>query len=287
MSIKDGPRTVGARRILTLGGVAVSLAMPAASAPVPPMQASKPAFSSKSGARADAQNARSDRLLRVAASGGGEGEGSAAVASDIEFLRQIGYLGGRLRVGLALFQAGDKAAAKAHMGSSIVEKVEPIEERLKDLGFDKLRADIQALSAATDADAPMPEIQRLYDAALTTADAAAAASPSDARDRLLALAELAKIAAADYAAAIEDDIISDVHEYQDAWGFMRRIKETAGLFTNAGKPGVAEAARKIEAQVDTTDPAFGDLQGKGIAQMDPGLLYAAAARMELAALGVK
>jgi len=286
MSFKDGPRSVSARRMLTLSGVAVSLALPAVGAPVtgPTDTGSQSVLEKAGGVQA---SSGPGFLINVAASGGGEGEGGQAMVGDVDFLRDLGYLTGRLRVGLALAKEGDRTAARAHMGQPIAGKYEMVAERAKELGLDELRGDFAALSAATEADAPVAELERLYDKVMAGVDVAAAASPSDAHDRLLALAELARIAAGDYSAAVEDAAISDLGEYQDAWGFVETIRVTAGHLAASDDARVAEAAQRIVGLASSMAPAFGDLQGNGIAELDPSLLYAAAARMELAALGAK
>ncbi len=102
----------------------------------------------------------------------------------------------------------------------------------------------------------------------------------------MALAELGAIAAEEYDIAIADDgSIDNLHEYQDSWGFLRTIETQAQDLAQGGDEAVTSAADEILAQVEAAGEAYGDLQGEDIPSADPSILYGAAARMELAALG--
>ncbi len=301
------PRTVHARRMLTLGTVAATLAVPAAATTgAPQVSDTPPSISQQAG--------NSNSIVLAEGEGEGEGEASAAIKADgkglfaagseqgegegegegggggdptVTFLRDLGFMTGHLRAGMALYAQGDLEAARTHMGHPIKEKYEAVAGPLEKLGFSGLRADIVALSNAAEAGADVADIQARFDHVIEEVGEVRAATPAGARDRLMALAALTRIAAEEYTVAVEGGTVSNLHEYQDAWGFVRTVEAEATRFANSDDPAVAKAGARIVEQVGVADAAFGDLQGAGDFRMDPSLLFAAAARMELAALEVK
>jgi len=219
--------------------------------------------------------------------GEGEGEGAALGTTEADFLAALGFMEGHLRAGMALYEAGDLEDAKTHMGHPIEEKYDAVAEPLERRGFGGLRGDIEALAAAAEAEQPFAEIEPLFAQVHSMLDEVRAASPGGDAARLQALALLTRIAAQEYEIAVDGGKVSNFHEYQDAWGFLRAVEIEAQALADDEREDVAAAAREILAQVERTAPAFGDLQGGGELTMDPSLLYGAAARMELAALEVE
>lgn len=225
----------------------------------------------------------------------GESEGgNSDGADDVTFLRDLGFMTGHMRAGMALFQDGDVKAARTHMGHPIKEKFGAVEERLEDIGKADLRADIEALAAATEEGTDPARVRALFDtvidkvgSARTAALDEAASGTASARTRLLSLAELTRIAAEEYAVGVEGGRIANLHEYQDSWGFLRTVEAEAAELAQDGNAEVAKAATRIAALVSELDAAYGDLQGQGDMTMDASLLHGAAARMELAALAVR
>ncbi len=225
----------------------------------------------------------------------GESEGgSSDGADDVTFLRDLGFMTGHMRAGMALFQDGDVKAARTHMGHPIKEKFGAVDERLEDIGKADLRADIEALAAATEEGTDPARVRDLFDtvidkvgSARTAALDETASGTASARTRLLSLAELTRIAAEEYAVGVKGGRIANLHEYQDSWGFLRTVEAEAAELAQDGNAEVAKAATRIAALVSELDAAYGDLQGRGDMTMDASLLHGAAARMELAALAVR
>ena len=102
-----------------------------------------------------------------AATGEGEGEGEGGGAGDQEqaLQRDMSFIEGHMRAGLALYEAGDLAAAKTHMGHPITEKYGAVEAPLAERGFGRLRDQIIAVATATQAEAPFAEVRAAFDAA--------------------------------------------------------------------------------------------------------------------------
>lgn len=218
---------------------------------------------------------------------GGEGEGGSRGPTEAGFLTSVAFMEGHLRAGMKLYRSGDLEAAKTHMGHPIKEKYDAVADTLESRGFGDLKADIVALAAAAEAEKPAAEIEGRFDKVAERIDAVEAASPGGKAAGLMSLAKLTRIAAEEYAVATEGGKIANLHEYQDAWGFLQVVEDEAQAYANDSDANVAAAGQKILEQVRGLAKAFGDIQGKGEMTMDSALLYGAAARMEIAALSVK
>ncbi|WP_370162780.1 hypothetical protein [Limimaricola soesokkakensis] len=217
------------------------------------------------------------------AGGEGEGEGGSGGGDPVQALqRDLSFMEGHLRAGLALYEAGDLAAAKTHMGHPIEEKYGAVAEPLEERGFDGLRDQIAAIAAATEAEAPLAEVQAAFDAARATMEEVREGIST--RDQVLGLAKLVRVAGEEYAVAVEGGTLSNLHEYQDSWGFLQVVEAELTQMVESGNESAAHVAEEALKYLATTGAAFGDIQGEGEFTMNPTLLHAAAARIELEAL---
>lgn len=277
----DGPRLVTARRVSALTGLAAL-----ATAGV----------ISSSGAQAEGAGAADERILLAQAEGegegeahaagtyegegGGEGEGAASIDPDTEFLSGLAFMEGHIRAGLALYRQGDLEAAKTHMGHPIEEKYDAVADGVAEAGFADLKDRISGLADAAEAEVDFSEIEQRFAEVRATLEAVRGDfSPAQ---QVAGLIDLTRTAGAEYAAAIEDGRISNLHEYQDSWGFLQVVETEARQMAESDDAKVAEVGRKMLEQVDVTRAAYGDLQGDGTFKLDPSILYGAAARMEIA-----
>lgn len=266
-------RSVRPIRLLSLGVAAAAVGSPALSSGGAMMDGhAKAALFGPAGASV------------VLAAGEGESEGASRAVTEADFLAALGFMQGHLRAGLALYQAGDLAAAKTHMGHPIEEKYDAVERDLEERGFGRLEDAIKALARAAESEAPVAEVEQKYAAVDALLAEVRAASPGGEKARLKSLSLLTRIAADEYSVAVKGGTVSKLHEYQDSWGFLREVEAQADELSASSDAGVAAAAAEIGALVDGLDVAYGDIQGKGQMRMEPDLLYGAAARMELAAL---
>lgn len=96
-----------------------------------------------------------------------------------------------------------------------------------------------------------------------------------AQAQIMALALLTRVAAD--TVAVEGGTVSNLHEYQDSWGFLRVVETEADELSRSNNEDAARAAQAAKDYLAITDAAFGDLQGSGEFEMDPSLLYGAAA----------
>ena len=301
---KPNRRVVAARRTLALGTIAATAfgatAVSAGAIPEGPAsvqwvklaQAKNLLVASAEGGGESEGEAASSRHGEGEgeAAGPGEGEGEAeggAVNRDpeVRLARDLGFMEGHLRAGMALYEATDLEAAKTHMGHPIQEKYDAVADPLKERGYERLKDELEALSAAAEAETPLEELRPLYDTVLGTIEEARDEVPAQAQ--IMALALLTRVAADEYTVAVEGGTVSNLHEYQDSWGFLRVVETEVNELSRSDNEDAARAAQAAKDYLTITDAAFGNLQGSGEFEMDPSLLYGAAARMELAALGLK
>lgn len=290
-------RIVAPRTIIAIGGMtAVAMGLPATAQTTQAAESPSyhvdgegegqglPEYAAEGeGQAAQASEGEGEGEPAVAPEGEGEGDVSG-LESDVAFLTGLGFMEGHLRAGLALYGAGDLAAAKTHMGHPIEEKYGAVADRLAALGHDDLRATISALAAAAEAEKPLEEIDALFEEVRETHEDVRAGF--SLKDQLASYVALTRIAADEYTVAVAGGTLSNLHEYQDAWGFLRVIETEAAELAEDNDATVAAIAETLLEQVGAMNAAFGDLQGGGSFEKDPAVLYAAAARMELAALSL-
>lgn len=288
------PRLVNARRVSTLTGVVALTA--AGVIAVPEAFAEGEAAEQTRVIESPAESVIEEEGEGVgeahAADDEGEGEGEAAVASgseggdDVALLTGLAFMEGHIRAGLALYEEGDFAAAKTHMGHPIEEKYEAVEAQLERSGHGVLEEQIAALAAATEDQADLTEVKALFSNVRETMEAVRA--DHSAEQQVASLIGLTRIAGAEYTAAVADDgSVSDLHEYQDSWGFLRVVETEATQMAESDDEIFASVARVFLDQVALTAQIYGDLQGNGTFDTDPSVIYGGAARMELASLKLK
>ena len=281
------PRLVTARRISTLTGVAALTAAGVIAATGAYAEGESDASGHASSISAEAEGEAHGAPSEAASGeGDGEGEGGVSADADVALLTGLAFMEGHVRAGLALYEAGDLAAAKTHMGHPIEEKYEAVEDALEDSGHGQLEAQIAALAAATEAEADLSEVQARFDEMRETMEAVRAGYSAD--KQVESLVALTRIAGDEYGAAIGDDrSVTDLHEYQDSWGFLRVVEAEAMQMAESDDAALAKVARTLLEQVDATRAVYGDLQGEGSFETDSQVIHAAAARMELAGLSLE
>ena len=268
--IRKSFRIVAPRAIIAIGSVtAATMGLP--------VVAQTTHADTAAGYHADGEG---EGLAVVVAEGEGEGA-TSGLEADVAFLTGLAFMEGHLRAGLALYQAGDLAAAKTHMGHPIEEKYGAVADRLAALGHDDLRATISVLAAAAEAEKPLEEVTALFEKVRETHEDVR--TGFSLKDQLASYVALTRVAADEYTVAVAGGTLSNLHEYQDAWGFIRVIETEAAELAEGDEAAIAAALLE---QVGAMNAAFGDLQGSGSYEKDPAILYAAAARMELAALSL-
>jgi hypothetical protein len=226
----------------------------------------------------------------MAPAGGGEGEGEGEGASassdpatnDVEYLRRLGLVRGHLAAFIELYRAGEYDAAITHAKhpeSELYAGLRPAFAAREKPGF------AQELEAVVSAAQARGDVEAAYEA--LSAAISANVPDTDLSTLLLAVAEIVTTAGNEFDIGVEDDgAISNAHEYQDAYGFL-----TAAQMMLAGRETAdaseSEAIAQVREQLDQALTIFiGDLMATR-ADGAPSTFYGAAARIEIAALGLQ
>jgi len=244
---------------------------------------------------ADAQAVRlaaSDQMTEGGEGGeGGEGEEAGAARpgeEDAEFLTDLAYVEGHLRVGVALYEAGAAHMAKTHMKHPEDEIYADLRPQLESHGAEQFDGELAELAEAVEGGASVEAAKEAFaEVEHEIAEARERVGGGEAA-RLKAVVLIVREAAAEYNEGVKDGKVVEMHEYQDAWGFVQAARAMTDELAESSRPEVQEAVAAILEQFATIEPAFPTIVPTAETEpADPSVLFAAAARMELAALAVK
>ncbi|MEM9616681.1 MAG: hypothetical protein AAF936_01875 [Pseudomonadota bacterium] len=217
---------------------------------------------------------------------GGESEGEGAASSgdpatdDIEYLYRLALVRGHLIAFRELYDSGEREMALGHSKhpqSELYAGLAPAFEARSKPGFaDQLSALASAAEAGGDID----------DAYNAVADAIAAHFPDmTVKTRLLAVSKIVSTAADEFDIGVEDDgAITNAHEYQDAYGFLN----AARMVLASGETSDMAESEAVAMAQEQLDIALSEFDGLTAATTEgaASVLYGAAARIEIAALGL-
>ena len=235
--------------------------------------------------------APSETVWLAQAQGGEGGEGGArvdpdAAPDDATYLAALGFMEGHLAAGVALYRAGETTLAKTHTQHPKDEIYPTLAPMMTARGFAGFEGELAALADAVAANAPVSEVEALLETLLKATAAASEIGASD-RAQLDALVTLSRTAANEYAVGVVDAKVVDLPEYQDAWGFLKIVKQRAEILSGDGEEDVAKAAKSIVGAVAETETAFGGVAADAPLSAGSDVLFGAAARIEIATLSVK
>ena len=143
-----------------------------------------------------------------------------SVAADAEYLTQLGLMRGHLLVGHTLFALGEQGMAQSHAKHPSDELYVGIEASFAKHDTDGFAAELEAYADALASGEPTA-VESTY-AALTAA-IGRSEDVVDASPSLTArvIVSILREAAAEYALGVVDGQLENVHEYQDAYGFVQ------------------------------------------------------------------
>jgi hypothetical protein len=226
-------------------------------------------------------------LLADSGEGGGEGEGgeSSAGNDDVTFSTLLGLVEGHIRVGTALYRTGEADMAKTHMKHPSDEIYGDLKPLLDARGSKGFAPELEAVAVAVEAGKPAAEVDALAEALFA---AIAATRPvKEAAPAAEVIKNLIRTAGEEYALGVKDGKLDNVHEYQDAWGFTQTAKAVLANLSTEEKAEHAGNIAKIEAELASLDALWPDLAGKTPVSGKAEVLFAAAAKIELAGLAMK
>lgn len=219
---------------------------------------------------------------------GGEAEGAALadVAHDRSaFLSALQIVRGHLRAGVELYSAGDRELGSQHLRHPQAEILTTLAPAFAAYGATDFEPAIDALAAASESGASPAEVASLEETALREIAAAGVSSGGALRDKLLAAARTLTIAGDEYSIGVKDGEVVNLHEYQDAYGFIATATADLEAMTggsDAEKQAIAaalEQARKAAEAAPSVVPSTDGLKPASV-------IYGAAARIEIAARGL-
>lgn len=222
---------------------------------------------------------------------GGEGGEAGGVASGdptVDFLANLLQVEGHLTSGFALLEAGDGLDSTAHMGHPAAEVYEALEHELEELGLPQFEDLLEDLSTAAAEGKDAATLQDLHARILTQTEAAwQAASADEPADAFKAIQHVVLKAGTEWSEGVVDGAIVELHEYQDAWGFIQAARAHAAVLAKSGDANVAAAAEATLTALADLDEALPAVLPEGAIGGDSSLFAATAARIELAAFKVK
>lgn len=235
---------------------------------------------------------KSESRYHIAQGGeGGEGGEMAAAsdagADDAGFLTLLGLVEGHLRAGIELYRQGAADMAKTHMKHPADELYIEIEPALAERNIEGFAEPLEKLAVAVESGQPVEDAEEAFQAVLQDIDRIRAAAAGDLAAQLRSVTNLVRTAADEYGIAVKDGRVSDPHEYQDAWGFVQAAKAQMGGLDEADRQRMGQSYQQITAELDALDGAWPAVVPPETVTTDASLLYAGAARIELAALAVK
>ncbi len=264
-------------RTLTLAGAAAALTTAA------------PAFADQSGFSGPEARIW---LAETEGGEGGEGGESGAVAEGAEadnpseFLTDLALIEGHLRVGFALYAADRADLAVTHMKHPQDEIYATLEPELAEYGASGFSEELTALATSVEGQKPLAEVEAAYLAVIAKITAARTETEMPPRATFDAIIAATRVAAEEYAIGVVDGKIANLHEYQDAWGFIETAKAMADGLITSTDPTVSAAATEVRKALEGTAVAFDGLVPEAI-EGQATVIIAAAGASELAAFKVK
>lgn len=219
--------------------------------------------------------------------GEGEGAGAADAVTDAPaYLSQLMLIRGHLKAGATLYAIGDAEMAVMHMKHPEDELYAGLRPALDARGAQGFEAELRALAASVEGGASLEQVETDLAAVHAAIDAAADAASPTSKEVMLAAAQTLRVAGEEFDIGVVDGEIVNVHEYQDAYGFMTTV---------------IDYLARVRAPDGATDAALGEAREQAALALEvaPGVvppetvttksstIYGAAARIEIAALGVE
>lgn len=223
--------------------------------------------------------------------GGEGGEAGGAVAAAAEdaatgYLPMLLLIEGHLQVGVALYREGRGDLAITHMKHPKDEIYSDLEAKLTEFGAAGFADELESLAAAVETGKPVADVETAFGAVLAKVSDAKAKGDTAPRSVFDAIITTVRIAADEYGIGIVDGKVANLHEYQDAWGFIQASKDSATRLAGSPDPEVKVAAEKALVALAEAETAFNGLTPDAV-EGNAFILQSAAAKIELGAAKIK
>ena len=184
------------------------------------------------------------------------GEEACADAVEPTLPERLAFMAGHVEAGIALYRAGESVAGGPHLLHPVSESYAVEREGLDAIGFDP--APFEAVSKALEEGRPASEIEPQLAAAQANLAEMRTAAGGEPVGLIRYLMNMIRD---EYAVGVSDGAVTDVGEYQDAWGFAMVARQLADdLATPNSEMVRAEinaliAMWPVDAPVPPSDPA--------------------------------
>lgn len=183
----------------------------------------------------------SEALLPAEISEGGPSKGvTSAPADSLPRPLRLAFMAGHVRAGIALYRAGELEMAAPHLLHPVSETHQAEREGLEGLGFD--RSLYVRVSRALEANRPAANIENLL--VETEANLALVTSRAGG-DQLNIIEFLLRTIIDEYSLSINNEKLTDVGEYQDAYGFSQVAIEHARALPVSQRGDLLDALQQL------------------------------------------
>jgi hypothetical protein len=199
---------------------------------------------------------------------------------------QLLLMKGHLRIGKELLDAGRTDNAREHFGHPMAEVYEDARPVLVKRGVTGLRRSLIALTEAMEGDPSQAAVAESYgravaaiDRALATIDGATRATP-----RFIYAVVLALLSSAleEYEESVKGDKIADLHEFQDARGFVLVARDWIAAHAATLKARDPDAYQQVAGHIDAVAAVIAPAVPTAATKADVGKVAGAVSRVELA-----
>jgi len=218
---------------------------------------------------------------------GGESEGASVISGEKpSYIAHLILIGGHLKAGTTLYEAGDPGMAAMHMKHPQDELYADLLPIFSKFGAKEFDAELNALAAAVKGGEPGDIVVAAFRDAKTAVNNAIVAADPSIKEILLAVVQVLQTAGEEFDIGIASDgSITNIHEYQDAFGVMVTATELLTQLDGSLKNEKAAIAVAREQAVLALAAAPSPLPAD-IVTTKSSIIYSAAARIEVAALGL-
>lgn len=214
----------------------------------------------------------------------GEGEGAAPevniATDDLAYLTQLGLVRGHLHVGYQLYMDGHLEHAKTHMKHPESELYSELIPAFDTRGTKGFANELSQLANAVNQDLGTDKVEHAYQQliqAIEHNEQAIQARSHTPAERLKLAAALLRVAGEEYALAVIDGKMENVHEYQDALGFSTISHHIINQLSDAA------TRQKATALIDSILPLWPSLIPPATLDTNAGQIYGVAAKLDLLA----
>ncbi len=183
-------------------------------------------------------------------------------AKDVDYMTKLGLMKGHMLVAQELLALNQPKQAEPHLGHPVEEIYVDVADQLAERGAKDFKESLIQVQDLVKSKPTDPQVQVKYEAAMAGIDQAISALPATQRQSprfvLQVINGLLETAVAEYTAAIANDKISAVIEYQDSRGFVLYVKQLYSSIEPTLSKTDAQSSQQLQAtltQLQTAWPA--------------------------------